>query len=279
MGTAVVLALLFGVAITRTVAAGCPDSNGYFDLACLFLPTHTDFGIHLLGYILIGMSLLGISFGLKLYLQQLRNTHAVLDRLPVIYPEIGWSKLPTDRLNLTGKVYLLDSVASLCFCGGLVSPSIYISRGMVEKLQPEELEALLLHEKHHLENHDPLKTLLGKALSSAFFFIPVLRDILNRWRIEKEIAADENAIRHQGHRRGIASALTKLLDDHGMVTLDGVASNSTESLQYRIDHLTGSVHKRAQFLSRHRLVTSLLVLTVILAILLAPLQASHPVTL
>jgi hypothetical protein len=279
MGAAVVLVLLFGIAITRTMAAGCPDNSGYFDLACLFLPTHTDFGIHLLSYFLIGISLLSISFGLGLCQRQLRNTHSVLGRLPVVHPAIGQSKLPSDRLSLTGKLHLLDSGAPLCFCTGLVSPSIYVSRGMVGKLQMEELEALLLHEKHHLENRDPLKMLLGNVLSSTFFFIPVLRDILERWRVEKEIAADESAIRHQGHKRGIAGALTKLLDDHGMVTLDGVASDSTESLQYRIDHLTGSVHKRAQFLSRPHLVTSLLILTVILAILLAPLQASHPVTL
>jgi beta-lactamase regulating signal transducer with metallopeptidase domain len=149
---------------------------------------------------------------------------------------------------------------------------------MVEKLQPEELEALLLHEKHHLENHDPLKTLLGKAISSALFFIPVLQDMLNRWSIEKEIAADENAIRHQGHRRSIAGALTKLLDEHGIVTLEGGTSNATESLQYRIDHLTGNVHKHTHFLSWPHLVTSVLVSVVILTILLAPLQASHPVT-
>lgn len=278
-GTAVVLVLLLGASIVHTVAASCPDSSGYLDLACLFLPTHTDFGIHLLSYFLIGISLRGLFLGLRLYQRQLQNTHSMLGRLPVVHPAIGQSKLPTDRLSLTGKVHLLNCEASICFCGGLISPAIYISRGMVRKLQPEELEALLLHEKHHLENHDPLKSLLGEALSSAFFFIPILRDILNRWRVEKEIAADESAIRHQGHKRGIARALTKLLGEHGMVALEGVASGSTESLQYRIDHLTGNIPEHTHSLSRQHFVTSFLVLAIILAILLAPLEASHPVTL
>ena len=36
----------------------------------------------------------------------------------------------------------------------------------------------MLHEKHHLENHDPIKILLGRLVVSALFCIPALRDVL-----------------------------------------------------------------------------------------------------
>ena len=64
------LALLLGVAVYRTVLAGCPEDHNMSTLACLFLPTHTDLGIHLLSYAFSGTILLGIFSWLVLWCRQ-----------------------------------------------------------------------------------------------------------------------------------------------------------------------------------------------------------------
>ena len=108
---------------------------------------------------------------------------------------------------------------------------------MVDLLASDELEALLLHEKCHLKNHDPLKILLGRLTASALFFIPILKDLPKRYLIRKEIAADQSAILYRGSRRGIISALRKLLEGQSCLGAKGFGVSGTEALKYRIDYL------------------------------------------
>ena len=67
IGAGAILALLLGVAAYRAILSGCPYDGGKIDLACLFLPTHTDIGVHLLSYAFIGTILLGAFSGLVLW--------------------------------------------------------------------------------------------------------------------------------------------------------------------------------------------------------------------
>jgi beta-lactamase regulating signal transducer with metallopeptidase domain len=136
---------------------------------------------------------------------------------------------------LSGRVYFLDCEKPFCFTTGFISPKVYISRGIAEKLTPEEFEAILLHEKYHIENHDPLKILLGRIVTSALFFVPALKAIFRRYLIEKEVAADQSAMKYQGHRRGVAGALYKM----SLNTLMAVhaAANVGDAIEYRINYL------------------------------------------
>ncbi len=276
IGASATLALLLGVATYRAILAGCPDGGDKIDLACFFLPTHTDLGVHLLSYAFIGTILLAAYSCLVLWRRQWSNTRALTGNLALLCTSSSELKPLTWRLGLKDKVRLLDSEVPLCFCAGFISPRVYLSRGMVAKLEPQELEALLLHEKHHLENYDLLKILLGRLVVAALFFIPALRDILEQYLIDKEIAADRSAIRYQGHCRGIAGALGKLLPEHSTIPAEGLVVGGTEALSYRIDHLMGHTSPRGVRISIPHLVTSFLIIALILAITVAPLSASHP---
>ncbi len=278
IGAGITLALLLGIAAYRAILAGCPDGGGKIDLACLFLPTHTDLGIHLLSYAFMGTILLGTSSWLVLWRRQWSNTRALTRNLALLRASSSDLKLLTWRLGLKDKVCLLDSEVPFCFCAGFISPRIYLSRGMVEKLEPQELEALLLHEKHHLESYDPLKILLGKLVVAALFFIPALRDILEHYLIDKEIAADRSAIRYQGHYKGIAGTLEKLLQEHSTIPAEGLVAGGAEALSYRIDHLMGHTSQRGVRIPIPHLVTSFLIIALFLATIVAPLSASHPLS-
>ncbi len=70
IGAGAILALLLGVAAYRAILAGCPENHIMSTLACLFLPTHTDIGVHLLSYAFMGTILLGVFSGLVLWRRQ-----------------------------------------------------------------------------------------------------------------------------------------------------------------------------------------------------------------
>ena len=276
IGAGAILALLLGIAAYRAILAGCPENHDTCTFACFFWPAHTDLGVHLLSYAFMGTILLGAISGLVLWRRQWTKMRLLTRKLVQLRIPDSELKALTRCLGLKDKVHLLDSEVPLCFCAGFISPRIYISRGMVEKLVPQELEALLIHEKRHLENHDPLKILLGKLVATALFFIPVLRDMLKHYLIDKEIAADRSAIQYQGHYRGIAGALEKLLQEHSTIPAEGLVAGGAEALSYRIDHLMGHASQPGFRIPIPHFATSFLITALILATIVAPLSGSHP---
>ena len=274
--TGVVAAVLLGAAVLRTLLAGCPDGCGMPEYQCLFMPHDIDWPTHLISYVFLGAAGLATGTGYLLWRRQLHRVRRMvrnLARLRVPEDEL----LPLlRRLDLVGKVVLVDSSDPLCFCAGFRSPLIYVSRGTLATLTGEELEALLIHEKHHLENRVPLKILFGRCLTSAFFFIPYLRDLLQKYLVEAEIAADDHAIRRQGHAGGIIGAIEKLVTHPFTEASPGYAVGATGALSYRIDHLAGN-DTGCSFACRFsHLAVSVFVTTLIVTAILHPLTASVP---
>lgn len=271
------MVLLVGVAAYRTVLAGCPNFDGKIDIACLFIPTHMDIGVHLLSYVFMGIILLFTSVGLVLWHQQRIKTARLIRNLQVLNSQNSKLEPLLLQFGLKDKVNLLDFEDALCFCAGFISPHIYLSRAVVDRLTTEELEALLLHEKHHLENCDPLKALLGRLIASALFFIPFLQDILTYYLIKKEIAADQEVIRKQGHHRGIAGALDKLLQDNLILPKIVWAGGGAGALEYRIASLLDSAPRELHPLSLRHTIISIIVIIILLTTIIAPLPGSHPI--
>ncbi len=262
IGSGVVLTLLLGMAVFRVVMASCPEQYSMGTFACLFLPTHSDLGVHLLSYAFMVTIISGTISWLVLWRRQLTMTHSLTRKLTLLHATDSELEPLAQRLGLQGKVQLVDFESPLVFCAGFVSPRVYLSRGVTERLTTEDLEVLLLHEKHHLENHDPLKILLVRLVASAFFFIPALKNMLQRYLIEKEIAADRSAVQYQWHRQALARVMEKL----GGGTMDD-----------RLAHLKGHSRQLTESVSLPGLVTSFLITACIIAVILAPLSSSHPV--
>lgn len=113
----------------------------------------------------------------------------------------------TTELNLRGRITVVDYSAPEAFCYGLLRPRICLTSGLLAVLSPQELEAVLRHERHHVRHFDPLRTLLWTMLSGAFWW---LEDRAQQAHLLRELAADRTVITEQG-RTSLASALLKLL--------------------------------------------------------------------
>ncbi len=126
-----------------------------------------------------------------------------------------------------------------------------------------------------MENHDPLKILLGKIVVSALFFIPILRAIFKHYLAEKEVAADQSAIRYQGHSHGIAGALYKMLVEAPMV-LNPPAAYGGDAIYHRIDYLIRVDSQKRPAIPKLHLAISCLIIAFITFTILAPLPTHLP---
>lgn len=107
-------------------------------------------------------------------------------------------------------VRVVDVAAPLAFCAGWLHPRIYVSTGTLSRLSESELRAVLAHEHHHRARRDPLRLAVGRVLSQALFFLPVLRPLHERYGDVAELAADAAALEATGRAGPLASAMLSI---------------------------------------------------------------------
>lgn len=147
---------------------------------------------------------------------------AVLSGLAVLLASGGLSwtlHLSARRLRLLeqlsrggsrlGAVRVIDAPGMLASCVGLLKPTIFVSRPLVNALTPGELEAVTAHEYAHACRLDNLRalcvrwsTLLWPAVLAQW----IRRDVAG----DAELACDELAAAHSGPE-ALRSALNKML--------------------------------------------------------------------
>jgi Zn-dependent protease with chaperone function len=139
-----------------------------------------------------------------------------------------------------GRSDALDLVAAatpFAFTYGLLAPRVCLSTALVERLTPDQLAAVLLHEGAHARRRDPLRALSSGSLARGLVMLPVLRDLDAHLRLRQEIEADAAAIAGVGVR-ALAGALHHLLGGGPPAGWQGAATSGM-SPNRRIDHLLG----------------------------------------
>ncbi len=94
---------------------------------------------------------------------------------------------------------------------GFMRPKIILSTGLLRMLDEDEVEAVMLHERFHQSNHDPLKILLMYMCTNILWYIPILKWSYVQYKVSRELMADLYSIAITGSAEGIGSALLKLL--------------------------------------------------------------------
>lgn len=281
---ALAVTVLIGGSV-RLLLAGAehlgPVSGGP-DVWCLLVPTTGDAGTHLLSYLFLAPMILGALIGLRSVISQQRKGNLLGTCLTPQETGESWSKLSRSaaKLRVASRVTLVRSTDLRAFCFGLLQPRIWVTTALAECLTEPELEAVLLHEKYHLEKLDPLKVAVGKIAASSLFFLPIVKSFYARYLIAKELAADEAAVREQGQRRSLASALDKLLVLNGAVPSNLLReAEGVGLINHRIDSLLGEASVSWGGPSSSAVAVSLLVLALGMIPLIAPVSALHGLAL
>jgi beta-lactamase regulating signal transducer with metallopeptidase domain len=97
---------------------------------------------------------------------------------------------------------------------GLRRPQIYCSPQLSDRLEPDELRAVLLHERFHQRDRAPAKLVVLEAVAPALRASRSGRVWLAQLMAGLEIAADRHALEEGSSRGALARALLKLAPMH-----------------------------------------------------------------
>ena len=162
--------------------------------------------------VFLGLVAAGAVAGARSLIRQLRASRELARRVRHLRAEAPPELVSAARrVGLGERIRVVDSAERFSFAYGVLTPRVAISRGLVEAASPEELEAVLEHERYHVHNLDPLKVLFARALPAAAFYMPALGHLRARYVAGRELAADRRAVDACG-RRPLAGALFKVVD-------------------------------------------------------------------
>ncbi|WP_245553017.1 M56 family metallopeptidase [Brevibacillus massiliensis] len=132
---------------------------------------------------------------------------------------------------------VISHPAPLAFTMGF-HPRIILSTGLFHALEQAELEAVIYHELYHQKHGDPFKTFLLSLFASVLCYIPILKWLQQKYKIIREVLADNDAINRMGTSVYLGSALVKLLKRGNQVQQPFAHVSFTEvSINYRIKRI------------------------------------------
>lgn len=152
----------------------------------------------------------GAAVGIRSLVRQIRDSRRLDGRVrELALPNTPELTAAAERTR-AGRVVLVDSAERFSFVHGAFTPRVAVSRGLLDSVSAEELDAVLEHERYHVRNLDPLKVLIARALPSAFFYLPAFHGLQERYVAGRELAADRRAVDRCG-RAPLAGALFKVV--------------------------------------------------------------------
>ena len=224
LGSSVVLIALFGTLVIRAEQLLAHGADDTADLVVVAV---------------FALALCGIGLGLVSLLRQLLATAALIRSLlrRTVGAPAAVAAVAT-RLGLAGRIDVVDDERPFSFCYWFLRPRVCLSTGLIDRLEPEEIEAVLLHERSHLRRRDPLRLVVARYFAAGLYVVPVVEDLVEHYTLEKELEADQDAVSALGDVRPLARALYKVLPDADRVDLGLLTPVGALSVtEARIDQL------------------------------------------
>lgn len=151
------------------------------------------------------------------------------------WPDAYWSRVV--RAGLAGRVELCALPLAGAWTVGLWRPRVVVAATLLQTLTPDELEAVLHHEAHHLRRRHPLQALIIGALRDGFGWVPAVAATAEAYAASREFAADAEAVRGCGAET-LASALLKCRDAAVILEPSGTPA-FTDLAERRLERLAG----------------------------------------
>lgn len=251
---AVLAIRLLPIAVAEAFGSSVPHGPGLLGAACSRLFTLVPGGAATVAVVVGGLLAASVACAVWLAWRQWRTGAKLAAAIraacrPLPPPLVR----QLERLGLAGRVDLVASARPAAFTYGLWTPRVCITTGLTILLQPDEVDAVLRHERHHVVRRDPLRLLWARVLAAGAFFVPALRDVQTHGLTLLELAADDAAVAPPHGPRPLARALYALLrvrsdeqdkqDDPGVPPWRlaegavGFGPQPREVLDARIDHL------------------------------------------
>lgn len=165
---------------------------------------------------------------------------------------------------------IMDPSLKTAFTCGLLSPRIYISTGLLNALEKDELRAVFLHELKHKKGFDPLRFLIIGFIRDAFFYLPAVRHMASFARLRKEHEADDTAASRLGEPLSLASAMIKVAREGALYA---ALAENTEQVAGRVRRLVEGREAKLRVPAKAAAV-SLFVATALLLSLSMPIYAA-----
>ena len=151
------------------------------------------------------------------------------------------------------EVGVLRSRRQGAFCAGLLRPRVVMTSALLDALDPDERRAVVEHELSHARGGAPLKLMLGHVAVRTLFWVPLLRDLADRYVLLTELEADRDAIAATSPS-ALAGALSEALEAPAIVGSAGLADHAAA----RIDRLFDARAKLPQLITPARAALTLL---------------------
>lgn len=160
--------------------------------------------------------------------------------------------IATERVGYRSvDIYSSAAFSGTPFTGGIFNPYICVPADSLEKLRPEELDAVLKHELGHIRQFDLLVTMIIKMLGDLFWFVPGYRWLSRHIDRLREVVADQWAVSMGSSPEALASALVTLKEipeSNDQFVLYSAFFREKSLLQERVRRLIGGVvEKPARF--------------------------------
>ncbi|MCB0699929.1 MAG: M56 family metallopeptidase [Chitinophagales bacterium] len=115
------------------------------------------------------------------------------------------------RIGINKEVWAkFSSKVAVPMTMGVLKPIVLIPIALANKLNTDEVEAILLHELAHIKRNDYLVNLLQVLVETILFYNPFIRLISSEIRKEREHCCDDIVIKHTDNKLPYAKALTAL---------------------------------------------------------------------
>ncbi|MEX2227876.1 MAG: M56 family metallopeptidase [Dehalococcoidia bacterium] len=182
------------------------------------------------------------------------------------------------QLGLMDGIDFVDADEPFAFCHGLRRPRLMISRGVLDILDPDELEAVLRHEAAHLHERDPLRILVSRAIATALAFVPFSAGLRDSYLCRRELRADRAAVDAMGDALPMASALARMLRAGHRSAFASLAVGALSATDIRIDHLLGCVTPETALLRSANPLHALAFATLSMLLLCVLVATAHAAT-
>lgn len=161
--------------------------------------------------IVLVLATCGIALGSASIFRQLLMTVSLIRSLESRRIALPRSVAVLSReLAIEGRVDVVADERTFSFCYWFRDPRICLSSALVRRLSRDELRAVLVHERYHLRQRDPLRVVIARYFAAGLYVVPAVDELASFYALQKEIAADDEAVRSVGIEP-LARALYKVL--------------------------------------------------------------------